>query len=146
MYDEGKSRQAIARLHSVHMHAADRILKKNGRALEARKGRENHHAWKGGIYVDNFGYRKVRLAPNDPFVGMCNSGGYVMEHRLVMARALGRPLRTKESIHHIDGNRLNNALANLELRQGQHGHGARFVCLDCGSHNVEAVKLAAGEI
>lgn len=38
-----------------------------------------------------------------------------MEHRWVMECHLGRRLRRDEIVHHIDGDKLNNALANLEL-------------------------------
>jgi transposase-like protein len=141
MYDSGMSRGVIARKHCVHGHAIDRVLRSAGRSLEIRKGRENHPSWKGGIYDDKSGYRRVLLAPDDPYYGMCASNGYVMEHRVVMARALGRALEDHESVHHIDGNRQNNVLANLELRQGKHGSGVRFICRDCGSHNVEAIPL-----
>ncbi len=37
------------------------------------------------------------------------------EHRLFMEQYLGRPLRPDEVVHHIDGNRSNNTLANLQL-------------------------------
>jgi hypothetical protein len=37
------------------------------------------------------------------------------EHRLIMERFLGRTLRDGENVHHIDGNRSNNKLKNLEL-------------------------------
>lgn len=40
-------------------------------------------------------------------------GRHPLEHRLVMAEVLGRPLRADELVHHIDHNKLNNDPANL---------------------------------
>lgn len=40
---------------------------------------------------------------------------HIAEHRFVMAKALGRPLRKNELVDHMDGNKQNNALSNLRI-------------------------------
>jgi hypothetical protein len=39
-----------------------------------------------------------------------------------MERSLGRFLKPKEVIHHLDGNKLNNNLDNLKLFSNSHEH------------------------
>jgi hypothetical protein len=49
------------------------------------------------------------------FEGMADKNGYVMEHRLIMALYLGRPLCKNEFVKHLDNNTLNNEISNLRV-------------------------------
>lgn len=52
----------------------------------------------------------------------CNNNGYVLEHRLVMEDFLKDYLKPEEVVHHIDGNKQNNRLANLTVFKNESEH------------------------
>lgn len=142
MYATGMSIKAIGReLGRSHQYAYRR-LKQAGVTRRPKVGRGSEHCqWKGGRHVDPNGYVRV-WAHGDPLAqGMLTRQGYAKEHRLMMAHAIGRPLLKSETVHHINGNKLDNRIENLQLRQGQHGKGVLLRCTQCGSHMVEAVAL-----
>jgi hypothetical protein len=82
-------------------------------------------AWKGGATYKRakgnyLGARSVRCPADLLIMRMAN--GYIMEHRLVMARWIGRPLSRTECVHHLDHDPLNNARSNLELWPSNQAH------------------------
>ena len=92
-----------------------------GRAAAVRKmtGPKNP-AWKGGV---TYFKRKGKYANQvikyvrcpQEFLPMARKDGYVMEHRLKVAKATGRPLTRKECVHHINHDATDNRLENLML-------------------------------
>ena len=83
----------------------------------------------------------MRLRPDDPLYPMATSAGYVQEHRYVMANALGRILGSHETVHHINDDKTDNAIGNLQLRRGGHGKGVALVCACCGSTDIKEAPL-----
>jgi hypothetical protein len=71
----------------------------------------NHPSWKGGRQLNSNGYWVIWC----PYHPDSNSKGYVFEHRLIMEEHIGRFLLNEEIVHHIDENRQNNEISNLQL-------------------------------
>lgn len=77
----------------------------------------------GGIGID--GYRRV-----------CSNGKRIREHRLVMEKFIGRKLLRNEIVHHIDGDKKNNDIKNLQLMTFQQ---------HCIMHTIERKRNNYGQ-
>lgn len=79
-----------------------------------------HHSWKGGRCQTHHGYTYIKLdtlAPETQAVvaSMATKASYILEHRIVMALKMGRPLLPTEKVHHINGNKMDNRAENLQV-------------------------------
>lgn len=71
-----------------------------------------------GIYVTSDGYVKCLTPLGHP----AHKLKRIYLHRLVMEKKIGRCLRPKEVVHHIDRNKRNNSVENLELFSSEFEH------------------------
>jgi len=76
-----------------------------------RRGPEAGY-WKGGKYQDHASGYIYSYNPEHPFH---NKKGYILEHRLVMEKFIGRYLKSNEIVHHRNKIKNDNRVENLEI-------------------------------
>lgn len=137
MYLDGFTQEEIMKECHIRRDSVNKILTKLYQGYEDKKRK----FLRKDEIIDGNGYRKIKLDKDDTYYSMSRLNGYVFKHRYVMAKHLGRILEKKEHVHHIDGDRANNDISNLQLRTTYHGPGQTYKCNCCGSSDISPIEI-----
>jgi hypothetical protein len=100
-----------SRLAGKGFNHTEETKQKLSEAFKGTRTGSDNPCWKGGRSISSEGYILVRM-PDSPMAG---PNGYVREHRVIMAAHIGRDLLPEEVVHHINGDKTDNRIENLEL-------------------------------
>lgn len=111
-YSDGWSSLRLAKYYCISKHAILRRLQLAGiRRRDVRVRGHMHPNWKTGRIINEGGYVRLNI-----------DGKRVFEHKFVMEQHLQRKLIGEEEIHHINGNKQDNRIENLELCKDRADH------------------------
>lgn len=148
LYEEGYIFEKIAPMVGHHVATVIRAFHRSGGISRPknfyRKGVKNGR-WKGGKRIVN-GYKRVWIPDDHKFAMFKTKANCIAEHRLVMMEHLERPLLPNETVHHMNGDKLDNRIENLQVIVGNHGAGRAFCCADCGSKNLKPLEIINAKI
>lgn len=108
LYEEGATLTEVAERFGIDRRTVSRRIRKSGGKIRSRSKRASgtkNSQWRGGHRRTKDGYVLI-------YVGVQK---YVLEHRMVMERKLGRKLEPHEIVHHINEIRDDNRPENLKL-------------------------------
>lgn len=120
LYLLGLSSMKISRILNCSDTTVLNVLKRNN--IKRRNASEA--AYKGSKFKDKKGYVRVTPVGKDKLLNT-SKYRFMLEHRLIMSKHLGRKLYKHETVHHINGDRTDNRIENLELWSTSQPYGQR---------------------
>lgn len=107
----------------IHLcrHCSNRLNghSRQGKYTSWNKGKRSNPRKVGSLYLNSSGYYEIWVGKHTiPEL----EGGYYREHRMLAEVMLGRELNSGEIVHHIDGEKTNNAGSNLDVLSGDAKH------------------------
>lgn len=101
------NKQAASKRQCASCGGKQSYTKRNNKYVPSVKGMR----FGKGSYISSDGYKQIRTDKK-----------YEREHRLVVEHSIGRKLTSKEVVHHINLNKLDNRIENLYVTDNESGH------------------------
>lgn len=109
----------VPRVESTCYTCGDIVLKKADQAKKYKRAYCSRACTHAGIKKHGIGDSAVPLGTTrvraKGYVFEKTEDGWIQQHRVVMARHLGRYLWDYENVHHVNGKRSDNRIENLEV-------------------------------
>lgn len=119
-------------------YESNRYPKRKQYILELnKKSKRFNKALTGKVIRDGYLYIAATFHPN------CTKAGQILFHRLVMEAKIKRYLKDTEIVHHIDGDKLNNDIKNLELIDSINSHS--FIHAKITNRDIKGRFLPEGD-
>lgn len=117
-YKDPEKRKQKQREYS-RRHRKKKRIEKYGYDAPDQRGKHDHHArgsshprWNKDRIISSHGYAKVRAGRTHP---LSDPNGYAYEHILVWISAGNLRPSKQQTVHHINGDILDNRIENLKL-------------------------------
>lgn len=143
-YEDGATIKQLATEADMHVDGMRKLLVRAGATIRGSfrwKPGVRSRNWRGGRRINTQGYVDIKLDSDHWLQCLVNRAGYAKEHRVVMSEHLGRAVLPEETVHHINGDKTDNRIENLQLRVGSHGQGHRYACRQCGCTDLVPLEL-----
>lgn len=139
MYIGGKSTLEVGKKFGIRFNAVIGLLERRGIPRRSGAPKRVHQLWTGKVWDDGYVDNKGRFRVYRPDFPCAYKGGYALRAHVVWWIEHGERHPKGTELHHIDTNKLNDKLSNLEpLEHSPHQKKHKTVklafatCEECG--------------